>query len=303
MSSGKTAHSFLPAGRKPDDKDAGVPVEGPPKAIAASGVDGMGRVSLQRVGEVWYLLHNGPDMINSQLKSGKPWEPMTAQLAILMLQRADRPVVLDVGANLGAFSVPVGRWLAERAGRLIAFEPQRMVYYQLCGNFFANGLSHCEARMEALGAEQGSVSVPVLDVHAHANLGGLSLDEEIRRYPRRHAVDDSRTEDVRMTSISALGLARIDLIKIDVEGLELEVLQGARSWMTSHGYPPLLFEVWGDYLPQYRPKREALMRLVSDEMGYEVTMLGELCLAQHPTRTVLTIRRNADKTITFAPLA
>lgn len=268
----------------------------------APGQGSGGEPILQRIDGAWFLLHDGPDLINRHLKAGKAWEPMTARLAKLLLHAVKQPVVLDVGANLGAFAVPVGQWLAGRDGRLVAFEPQKMVYYQLCGNLFANGLAHCEARMAALGAELGEVQVPLLDVRSHANLGGLSLDADIRRYPRRHPVDCSRTESVVMTTIDALDLPKIDLIKIDVEGLELEVLQGARGWMARHGHPHLLFEVWGDYLPAYRPKREALMRLVTKTMGYEVTMLGELCLAQHPERRALTVRRNPDNTLTFAPL-
>jgi hypothetical protein len=110
-----------------------------------------------------------------------------------------------------------------------------------------------------------------------------------------------RSEAVAMRRLDGLGLPAASLVKIDVEGMELEVLEGAREWLSQSGHPPLLFEVWGDYLQGYREKKERLMRFVNETLGYAVELLGELAVAQHPERAMLRIEREG-KQIRFSPM-
>lgn len=261
------------------------------------------KLGLHAVGTVNYLLQHGPDMINRCLRSGKPWEPGTLQIAQLLLGGVHAPVVVDVGANLGAFAVPMGQWLAAREGRLFAFEPQRLVYYQLCANLYINRLPHCVAHLLAVGARAGQIDVPVLDVASERNIGSLSLDPAIRQMQGTLSSRPTRSESVPMVTLDDFGLPSAHLVKIDVEGLELEVLTGAARWLESSGWPVLLFEVWGDYLPAYREKRERLLAFVQAQLGYQVFMMGELCIAQHSSRLRYDITRDSDQRVHFRPLA
>ena len=241
-------------------------------------------------------------MINSRLRSGQPWEPGTLQIAQLLLMGVAAPVVVDVGANLGAFAVPMGHWLKARQGILHAFEPQRLVYYQLCANLFINLLPHCVAHLLAVGAEPGTVEVPQLDVVSEHNLGSLSLDPAIRQMQGTLSSRPTRSETVPMVTLDGMGLPPAHLVKIDVEGLELEVLTGGAGWLQRSGWPPLLFEVWGDYLPGYSSKRIQLMDWVQQRLGYEVFMLGELCVAQHPSNRRFELSRDGADRVNFRPL-
>ena len=248
-----------------------------------------------------YLLHDGLDIINTRLMQGKPWEPLTQSVARLFVDRADKPVVVDVGANLGAFAVPLGGHIQKRGGTLHAFEAQRMVYYQLCANLLLNGLGNCFAHHFAIGRETGRIDVPVLDLSRERNIGSLSLDPTIRKMQGTLSTLSNHSESVAMRPLDSLDLPKASLVKIDVEGMELDVLQGAQNWLRQSGYPPLLFEVWGDYMPGYIEKRERLKAFVRTELGYHIDQLGELAVAQHPSRMAFRIEQD-DRQIRFVPL-
>lgn len=83
-----------------------------------------------------FLLNDGPDLIRRHLRAGKMWEAFTLTLSKMLLENVENPVVLDIGAHLGAWSVPMEKYIAERSGKLYAFEPQRAVFYPRCGNFY-----------------------------------------------------------------------------------------------------------------------------------------------------------------------
>ncbi|MDL2275105.1 hypothetical protein LJC22_03145, partial [Desulfosarcina sp. OttesenSCG-928-G10] len=56
-------------------------------------------------------------------------------------------------------------------------------------------------------------------------------------------------------------------------------------------------EVWGDYMAGMIEKREKLTHFVQHELGYEIQLIGELCIAQHPTRKKLTYQQGQDNNV------
>ncbi len=246
--------------------------------------------ALHTVNGQCYLLGNGPDMISRHLRNGHVWEDETLKLAQHLLRGIERPVVVDVGANLGAFTVPMGLHVAPMQGCVFSFEAQRQVYYQLCANLLINGLIDCHAFNQAVGAVDGQIEVPVLDLSKERNAGALTLNEEVRemitnlqkRQPGRgvNTLTD-RVEKVALKRLDDLGLPPAHLLKIDVEGMELDVLRGGSKWLQNSGNPPILLEVWQTDI--YAVQRENLLAYVRTELGYEDLFIrGELCLAQHP---------------------
>jgi FkbM family methyltransferase len=124
--------------------------------------------------------------------------------------------VLDVGANIGAHTL----WMARRvgpAGRVLAFEPQRAVFQTLCANMALNGMTNVDAHWAAVGARPGHITVPRVDPTTAANFGAVSL------------VGGPSGDQVRMMTIDELGLESCRMIKVDVEGMELDVLRGGAA--------------------------------------------------------------------------
>ena len=122
-------------------------------------------------------------------------------------------IVVEVGANIGCDTVPLAMKVTS-TGRVFAFEPQRVIYQMLCANLAINGIWNVNAERVALGRGPGILQVPPVDYAKPGNFGGVPLQ-------------DRGEEPVRVSALDAYRLPRCDLIKIDVEGMELEVLQGA----------------------------------------------------------------------------
>ena len=135
------------------------------------------------------------------------------ELFRLCLRAGD--VALDVGANLGAHTLPMAQ-LVGPGGAVFAFEPQRILFQTLCGNVALNELTNVHALPVALGRAAGRAKVPALDYHGARNFGGVSLA-------------GAQGEDVPVLTLDQLEVAKARLIKIDVEGMELDVLAGAKA--------------------------------------------------------------------------
>lgn len=135
-------------------------------------------------------------------------------------------VVVDVGANIGTHTVFFSQKVGS-AGRVFAFEPQRMTFEMLCANLVLNGLLNVAPIQNGVSDQQGEIMVPVLNPAVAQNFAALKIEG--------HATGDL----VKVQPLDALELKRCDLIKIDVEGMELKVLQGAEK--TIRDCRPLLF--------------------------------------------------------------
>ncbi|MBP88912.1 MAG: hypothetical protein CMJ64_19725 [Planctomycetaceae bacterium] len=123
-------------------------------------------------------------------------------------------IVVEAGGNIGAHTVALAKLVGQQ-GRVYTFEPQRIVFQALCANIALNSLSNVEAQNVAVGAAPAEIVVPDLSPDNETNFGGLGLGE--------YETGEKRA----VITLDSLGLDRCRLLKIDVEGMELGVLQGA----------------------------------------------------------------------------
>ncbi|MDE2475567.1 MAG: FkbM family methyltransferase [Alphaproteobacteria bacterium] len=157
--------------------------------------------------------------------------------------------VVEVGSNIGAHTVRLAQ-LAGPHGVVHAFEPQRIIFQLLCANLAINGINNVWACQEAAGHRPGTMRVPVIDYAAEGNFGGLSL------------TNSGPGEDVPMRTIDSMPLRQLHMLKIDSEGMEKEVLSGARAVITR--CRPVLY-VENDR----RDQSPELIQLI-DELGYDM---------------------------------
>lgn len=167
-------------------------------------------------------------------------------------------LAIDAGANIGLVSIPLARSLAARGGSVIAFEPQRLIYYMLAGNTALSGLENLVCRQLALGETSGTLHVPRLNPHVVQDFGMVSLGPEA-----------GQTDPVDAVSLDALGLGRLDFMKIDVEHMELTVLNGAKNTIARFR-PTIWIEVWPQHYAEINAwfqERDYIL-LVADELNF-----------------------------------
>ncbi len=147
-----------------------------------------------------------------------------AELFKQLIKKGD--TVLDIGANIGAHTLLFAH-LIGMEGEVHAFEPQRIVFQTLCANMALNSIVKAYCYNEAVGDIIDSLMVPQIKPWVQANFGGLSLGD--------HEVG----ENVKSTTVDSLSLRSCHFIKIDVEGMEIQVLKGAAN--TIIRYKPILY--------------------------------------------------------------
>jgi FkbM family methyltransferase len=157
----------------------------------------------------------------AMIKTGYPHiEPELAKILSIVRSLSEGSVVVDAGANIGLVSIPVAREIKARGGIVHAFEVQRMMFYALCGSAALNDLSNLYVHNMALGASDGKVSAGQPD---------YGLPQDFGLYSLTNPIESTSREDIMVAAIDDLDLPRLDFLKIDVEGMEPEVLRGARD--------------------------------------------------------------------------
>jgi FkbM family methyltransferase len=110
------------------------------------------------------------------------------------------------------------------------------------------------------------------------NIGAFSMDKEVRENEY-----ECKTEGVKeplvVFTLDSGAHKNVRLIKIDVEGHELEVLKGGIETAKANNYPPIIFEAW-TWKPWFEPKRKALLEYLEGH-GYKIQQLGQNNLATH----------------------
>jgi len=125
-------------------------------------------------------------------------------------------IALDIGAHIGPHTLTLADTVGP-AGAVLAFEPQRVLFQMLCANLALNNCTTVYPYHAAVGACEDTIMVPQLDYTVENNFAGMALG------------DYQQGEKVRLLTIDGLELQRCDFMKVDVEGMELEALKGARE--------------------------------------------------------------------------
>lgn len=149
-------------------------------------------------------------------------------------------IVMDVGANHGQFMKMALREMPTAATQIHCFEPGARAFEELRRN--ADGDPRVRLNRVALGSAPGTATL-------HYEEQGSGLASLTRRDLEHFGIHFGLSEPVEVTTVDAYcdlnGIDRIHLLKLDVEGHELEVLHGARRMLGAGGVDALTFEFGG----------------------------------------------------------
>ncbi len=197
-------------------------------------------------------------------------------LKLLDLRRqhyGDGAIAVDCGANIGVFTV---EWAKHMSGwgTVLAFEAQERLYYALAGNIAINNCFNARAVQAAVASQLGTMKMPTPDYFAPASFGSLELKQRPGTEFIGQVIDYSEDKMVAVptTALDSYNFPRVDLIKIDVEGMELDVLAGAGNCVASSR--PILF------IEAFKVDGDAL-RAWLERADYAVFEVGMNLLALH----------------------
>ncbi len=153
-----------------------------------------------------------------------------------LIQKGD--VVLECGGHHGCSAILLSNWVGD-SGKVVTFEPLQSNFEILEQNVRLNRLSNVIPKMEAAGAKAGTITFD------EASSGISSTGKGVT---------------VRVSRLDDYGYLNPTFLKIDVEGFELQVLQGAKAILSTR--PKLEIEVHVELLHQYGASVEDLFRLI-----------------------------------------
>ena len=156
---------------------------------------------------------------------------------------------IDIGANIGCISQAL---LANKFD-VEAFEPQPQICSILNDNLsYVNYGGNYSTYNIALGATDGVATMPVVKYAAKGNFGGLGIGDK----------SIYGSYDVPVNTLDSFAYENVGFIKIDVEGYEYEVLQGAQD--TIARCRPIL------YIEDDRVEKSRALRKMIDLLGYDI---------------------------------
>ncbi len=161
-------------------------------------------------------------------------------------------VAVDIGANIGCHTVLMSRLVTE-TGSVLAVEPQRQVFQMLAANVSLNGRPNVHLMFSAAGAAPGMAKAPPVNYRTDGNFGGVSMERMESGAPG---------EPVPVITLDGLNLPGCHFIKIDVEGAEADVLDGAEN--TIRTFEPLI------YAENDRPDKSARLLAKLLDSGHRV---------------------------------
>lgn len=183
------------------------------------------------------------------------------EFAYLNQALSEDAVFIDIGANEGFYTVFAAHHVSPR-GLVMAVEPSPREYTRLENNVAINSLSNVRLVKRALGARQGKAVLHVADPEHNGQntLGDFG-------HAGVTAVDHVEIELVELDSLVVeQELTRVDVIKMDVEGAELEVIKGGLKTLDRYK-PILLIELFESALQKQGASVHAVVALLK-EHGY-----------------------------------
>lgn len=211
-------------------------------------------------GKFWY--REDDKYIGQRIALGK-YEPY---LTKMILRQAWDSIVVDVGANIGYYTVLLGK----KAKKVYAFEPEKVNFEILEKNIKENKLENVKLFKMAAGSKKDKGYL-MKDKRNFGNNRINNYQLRIKNY-----------ESIKIVRLDDLIKEKVDLIKIDTQGWEPEVIAGAKNLIKK--YHPKIFFEWS--LEMYRQAKlnyQAMWDFLEEEYG-KIYYIDEYIQIYYPVK-------------------
>jgi FkbM family methyltransferase len=224
------------------------------------------------------LIEYPQDYISQQLTNSGEYEWYVIEIIKRLCGTHDQGVVLDIGANQGTVTLPIAR---DFPGYTVhSFEIQPALIHCLQHNIKLNNLKNVVLHEHGLGEVENIITVAQPDYAQAENIGAFSLNPVVWK---NSSISQGHGDPIQV-KIVPLDTIEFDqpirCIKLDVEGFERMVLQGAYQTLRKHNFPPIVYELWS-YNSWWAEHARELEYMLT-QMGYQIQKIDDTGIAQHP---------------------
>lgn len=210
-----------------------------------------------------FALFPNDNAVSSSIINGWQYEPYMFEFLIRNNIQTTGRSIIDIGANNGSFAVDFAHLVGDK-GNVYSFEPQRIIFYQLCGNVFMNGIDNVHCYNLAIGNSDTDIQVqkPNYFQNGNVNFGDVKVGKV-----------EGESVSVQQRRLDYFDFNDVVFIKIDVQGYELNVIKGAENTIRKHR--PYLFVEFEDDLLQEAGTSEKELQEKIESLGYVVKRFQE----------------------------
>jgi FkbM family methyltransferase len=209
-----------------------------------------------------YVLFPNDNAVTSSIIEGWQYEKYMFDFLERNQIDCEGKTIIDIGANNGNFTIDFAHLVGDN-GMVHSFEPQRIIYYQLCTNVFINGLDNVYCHNEAIGNIDDFVMIEKLNYFESVNMvnfGGAEIVKE-------------NGDLIPLKRLDSYDFKDVIFIKIDVQGYESYVIDGAKETIKKHR--PYLFVEFEDHLLKKQKTSEIELKEKIEALGYVVLPFQE----------------------------
>ena len=223
------------------------------------------KTNIVKIEGISYEIRNNKDMIEKTLLNGEQWSPKILEL--LQSRMRKKGHFVNVGAHIGTISLP----MSKISSRVTAFEPFPKTFDHLKKNIELNKLSNIDIYNVALGDKHENVFfMNDNNDRITNNNGGMHVftTNDILTGVRSSCI--AKLEDTGIMSIplDSMNIDKIDLMLVDIEGMEDKFLIGAKQTLEKY-LPDLLIEIWSD-----KKRKEENIIITQQQIINQIMSLG-----------------------------
>lgn len=221
------------------------------------------------------LIHpfdKGDNFISESIKNNRQWDKGIVQQLCDLFSETSKGNFLDVGANIGSYTLPMASCLQDR-GKVIAFEAMPVIQQHLENGIISNGFNNVNFHPIALGEQPGTVKMQ-LDPTNKGQSMVVGYDKDDGPAQRRREKGLIPTEmDLKVTDIDTIAqsdpeLKNVLVAKVDIEGSEGRFLKGAKKLFAESPPCYLMIELNSAWLDAAGTPLQSVLDLLT-KAGYE----------------------------------